>query len=131
MARYDNEIRVKIEAQIIEEQKGLSATGVPTHSAGGIGISKAVAANFVSKGAQYAISNYGNWTGDYQTQSSINSTLELASLVGIALTGTAGAVAAGTTFAVRGVDYFVHTKKRSQEIEYLRARTGMFDGRSR
>lgn len=94
------------------------------------GISKTIAVNMISKGAQYVMSNYGNLTGDYMTQSNINSLIEIGSLAAMAATGPVGVAAAGISLAFKSIDYAIENHKKKQELEFFRERIGM-SGRSR
>lgn len=86
---------------------------------------KAIAAYMGKQAANYAVSNYGNLTGDYIAQANIQGTIEVAGLMALAVTGPVGAVAAGAGLALRAASKTIDISKQNQQTAYLRERTGM------
>jgi hypothetical protein len=91
------------------------------------GIGKAVIANAVNQAGQFALSNYGNLTGDYQTQANIQGGLEMIGLGVMALSSPVGAVAAVGSLVIKGINRQVDIAKKNQQVDLLRARTGMMN----
>jgi len=91
------------------------------------GIGKAVIANAVNQASQFALSNYGNLTGDYQTQANIQGGLEMVGLGIMALSGPVGAVAAVGSLVIKSINNQIDITKKNQQVELLRARTGMMN----
>ena len=89
---------------------------------------KAIGAMALKKGLQYGASNYGNLTGDYLAQSQINSTIEIAGLIGMAATGPIGIAVAVTSIGFKAIDFYTNRAKENQNIEYLRQRTATWNG---
>ncbi len=90
-------------------------------------IGKAVIANAVNQASQYALSNYGNLTGDYITQANIQGGLEMLGLGIMALSGPVGAVAAVGSLLIKGINTQVDIVKKNQQVNLLKERTGMIN----
>jgi hypothetical protein len=89
------------------------------------GLGKVIAIDAVKRAGQFALSNYGNLTGDYQTQANIQGGLELAGLGAMALSGPVGFAAAVGSLTLKAVSNQIELAKRNQATEMLRFRTGM------
>jgi hypothetical protein len=101
----------------------------PKSSSGSTG--KAIAAKMITQAGSYFVSNYGNLSGDYIGQTRINEGIELAGLVGMALTGWAGAAAAIGAVAVRAANRYTNVKKSEAISNAMQLRTGLIRGRSK
>lgn len=110
-----------------DKQPKLDGAGADIQSSGG-GATKAIGAMALKKGLQYGASNYGNLTGDYLAQSQINSTIEIAGLIGMAATGPIGIAVAVTSIGFKAIDFYTNRAKENQNIEYLRQRTATWNG---
>ncbi len=94
---------------------------LPTSSIG-----KTVAIQMGTKALQYGISNYGNLTGDYIAQDSINSVVQLASMGAMVASGPVGAVAAALSVGIETVSYIASRAKQDYEARMYQARVGAF-----
>lgn len=110
-----------------DKQPKLDSASAGIQSSGG-GATKAIGAMALKKGLQYGASNYGNLTGDYLAQSQINSTIEIAGLIGMAATGPIGIAVAVTSIGFKAIDFYTNRAKENQNIEYLRQRTATWNG---
>ena len=90
-------------------------------------IGKAVIANAVNQAGQFALSNYGNLTGDYVTQQNVQGGLEMFGLGAMALSGPIGAGVTVGTLVIKGVNRQVEIVKKNQNVDLLKARTGMMN----
>lgn len=97
----------------------------------GMGAVGAVVVNQAKNAITYGVSNYGNLTGDYVTQANINAIIEIGGLIGMAATGPAGAIAAVGSVALKVTDYYLDQSRKRREVDFLRQRVGMTNGRSR
>lgn len=86
--------------------------------------SKAIAIHMGRQALSYAVSNYGNLTGDYIGQTRINEGLEIAGLIGMAASGWVGAAAAVGSVAIKAVNRYVEVKKSEIQSNAMRIRTG-------
>lgn len=87
--------------------------------------SKAIAIHMGKQALSYAVSNYGNLTGDYIGQARINETLEVAGLIGMAVAGGwVGVAAAVGSVAIKAVNRYVEVKKSEIQSNAMRIRTG-------
>ena len=87
--------------------------------------SKAIAVHMGKQALSYAVSNYGNLTGDYIGQARINETLEVAGLIGMAVAGGwVGVAAAVGSVAIKAVNRYVDVKKSEIQSNAMRIRTG-------
>ena len=86
--------------------------------------SKAIAIHMGRQALSYAVSNYGNLTGDYIGQTRINEGLEVAGLIGMAASGWVGAAAAGGSVVIKAVNRYVDVKKSEIQSKAMRIRTG-------
>ena len=132
------EIKIKIQNELkvlkdndYQNSKTIDPTSQNTHqvskSPGGVasGVAKTIAINIGKQALQYATSNYGNLTGDYVMQNNISSGIELASLGLMALTGgVVGIFAAGTSLAIKGINYAIDNKKSENQARMLAERVG-------
>ncbi len=100
----------------------------PRSGKGAVG---AVVVNQAKNAITYGVSNYGNLTGDYVTQANINAIIEIGGLIGMAATGSVGAIAATGSVALKVADYYLDQSRMRREVDFLRQRVGMIDGRSR
>lgn len=91
------------------------------------GIGKTMAITMGKQALTYAVSNYGNLTGDYVTQDNIQSAIELIGTVALMATGPVGMVAGVGSMVIKASNRQIEVKKRNQEVEFLRMRTGMMD----
>lgn len=87
--------------------------------------SKAVAAYMTKQALSYAVSNYGNLTGDYIAQANIQGAIEIGGLIGLAATGPIGAVAAATGLVLKAASQEIEIYKKNIETENLRMRVGL------
>lgn len=86
--------------------------------------SKAIAIHMGRQALSYAVSNYGNLTGDYIGQTRINEGLEIAGLIGMAASGWVGAAAAVGSVVIKAVNRYVDVKKSEIQSNAMRIRTG-------
>lgn len=87
--------------------------------------SKTIAIHMGKQALSYAMSNYGNLTGDYIGQTRINETLEVAGLIGMAVAGGwVGVTAAVGAVAIKAVNRYVDVKKSEIQSNAMRIRTG-------
>lgn len=86
--------------------------------------SKAIAIHMGRQALSYAVSNYGNLTGDYIGQTRINEGLEVAGLIGMAASGWVGAAAAVGSVVIKAVNRYVDVKKSEIQSNAMRIRTG-------
>lgn len=93
----------------------------------GSGLGKVIATNAVKQAASFAISNYGNLTGDYQTQANIQGGIELLGIGMMMMQGPVGVAAAVTSLTLKAVNHQIDLAKRRQETEFLKMRTGMMN----
>lgn len=91
-------------------------------------------ANSAKQAAEYAKSNIGNFTGDYQTQRNINNSLQAISTIGSlvmagATAGVPGLVIASasmaTSFTLQEISADLTYKKQNRQIDMLRELSGM------
>ena len=131
----NKEIHVIVENLIVDKTESgrQEASSVPTSDKpakpkdGGLGLGKAVIVNAVNQASQYALSNYGNLTGDYITQANIQGGLEIIGLGVMALSGPVGAVGAIGALAIKAASRQAELIKKNQQTQLLRARTGMMN----
>lgn len=132
----NNEIVVRLDHNVIDNTavpqgtKDQPAVGqsAPKMQSGGIAIAKTVGVMALKKGMQYGVTNFGNLTGDYLTQSSINSAIEISGLVGMAATGPLGLAVATVSVGFKALDFYTTRAKQDQNISYLRERTATWNG---
>lgn len=87
--------------------------------------SKTIAIHMGKQALSYAVSNYGNLTGDYIGQARINETLEVTGLIGMAVAGGwVGVAAAVGSLAIKAVNRYVDVKKSEIHSNAMRIRTG-------
>lgn len=87
--------------------------------------SKAIAAYMGKQAANYAVSNYGNLTGDYIAQANIQGAIELGGMIGLAFTGPLGAAVALTGIALKAAAEQTEIYKSNLATSNLRERVGM------
>ncbi len=97
----------------------------------GAGTGKAIASYMGKQALSYALSNYGNLTGDHLGQTRINEGLEIAGLITMAASGWVGLAAAIGSVAVKGVNRFVDVRKSEIASEAIRQRIGLSRSGSR
>jgi len=88
-------------------------------------VSKAVAMQMAKQAANYAVSNYGNLTGDYIAQANIQGAIELGGMIGLAATGPVGAAVAFTGLMLKVASEQTEIYKKNLATSNLRERTGM------
>jgi hypothetical protein len=86
--------------------------------------SKAIAIHMGKQALNYALSNYGNLTGDHITQARISETLELAGLIAMAASGPVGMVAAAGNVAIKAFNRYIDVRKSEIQANALKVRTG-------
>lgn len=87
---------------------------------------KTMAVQMGRQALQYALSNYGNLTGDYMGQSNISAGIEIGSLALMTITGGAvGALAAIGTLTVKNLNYYLDVKKSENQARAMRERVGL------
>lgn len=86
--------------------------------------SKAIAIHMGRQALNYALSNYGNLTGDHITQARISETLELAGLIAMAASGPVGMVAAAGNVAIKAFNRYIDVRKSEIQANALKVRTG-------
>lgn len=86
--------------------------------------SKAIAIHMGKQALNYALSNYGNLTGDHITQARISETLELAGLIAMAASGPVGMVAAAGNVAIKAFNRYIDVRKSEIQSNAMRIRTG-------
>lgn len=86
--------------------------------------SKAIAIHMGKQALNYALSNYGNLTGDYIAQARISETLELAGLIAMAASGPVGMVAAAGNVAIKAFNRYIDVRKSEIQSNAMRIRTG-------
>lgn len=89
------------------------------------GVGKTIAAYMGKQALQFAISNFGDLTGSYVSQSNLNSMIEWGGTIAMAATGPMGIAAAAVGTAVKLAGYGINTSKQNQQTSYLRGRVGM------
>lgn len=78
------------------------------------------------KAISFGLSNYGELTGDYQTQANIQSFIEVGRMVAtVAIGGPIGAITVAGELAFKAISQQLELTKKRQETELLRLRTGM------
>jgi hypothetical protein len=87
--------------------------------------SKAIAAYLGKQALSYAVSNYGNLTGDYIAQANMQGTIEIAGMIAMAVSSPVGAITATVGLAIRVANNSIENYKKSLATEQLRLRTGM------
>ena len=128
--KIENTVRVEGGAQSPEQS--ITSETVPAknvdnlakNAKNGNSLAKSLAVQYGKQVANYALSNYGNLTGDYAGQRSINAGIELA---GMALTIAAnpifGGITAGLTIATKVGEYYLERAKHDLQVSQLRERT--------
>lgn len=87
---------------------------------------KTMAVQMGRQALQYALSNYGNLTGDYVGQSNISAGIEIGSLALMSMTGGAvGALAAIGALTVKNLNYYLDVKKSENQARAMRERVGL------
>lgn len=87
---------------------------------------KTMAVQMGRQALQYALSNYGNLTGDYVGQSNISAGIEIGSLALMTITGGAvGALAAIGALTVKNLNYYLDVKKSENQARAMRERVGL------
>ncbi len=104
------------------EQSNMQPAQV-NRSRGGVG--NAVVVGVATKALQFGLSNYGNLTGDYITQSKIEGIIEMGGLITMAATGPIGATTAIMALTLKEVNRQIDITKKNQATDLLRQRTGM------
>ena len=127
----NNEITIRIKNTVISEGGDPVQPSVesrePQH-ASSPGITRTLGAMALKRGASYAVSNYGNLTGDYITQSQIATGVEIAGLIAVAATGPIGIAAATLMVGQKAADFYINRAKENKKIDYLRERTATWNG---
>ena len=85
------------------------------------GVGKTIAITLGKQALNYAVSNYGNLTGDYVTQQNIQAGIEIASTVALLASGPVGTVVAAGNIGVRLLNDFM--TQHNRDVEILRMRT--------
>jgi len=89
------------------------------------GIGKTIAITMGRQALNYAISNYGNLTGDYVTQERIQAGIEIFSTITMMITGgVPGIIIGAGSIALKAVSQQIDITKRNREVDLLRMRTG-------
>jgi hypothetical protein len=94
----------------------------------------AINAGLIGLGKQalsYGLSNYGDLTGDHIGQTRLNEGLEVAGLVGMALSSPVGAIAALGSVGIKAANRYIDVKKSEIASEALRQRVGLSRSGSR
>lgn len=87
---------------------------------------KTMAVQMGRQALQYALSNYGNLTGDYVGQSNVSAGIEIGSLALMTITGGAvGALAAIGALTVKNLNYYLDVKKSENQARAMRERVGL------
>lgn len=87
---------------------------------------KTMAVQMGRQALQYALSNYGNLTGDYVGQSNISAGIEIGSLALMSMTGgVVGALAAIGALTVKNLNYYLDVKKSENQARAMRERVGL------
>lgn len=126
-----NEIVIKIDHSISGDSSGSENVDAEQNSvitkekSNGKSVSKTIAIYMAKQAVGYAVSNYGNLTGDYIAQANIQGTIEVAGLIALAVSSPVGAVAAGASLAVKIANMSIENYKKNISIAQLRERTGM------
>lgn len=133
-----NQIEVRINHVVEDNQSGDMPKGTANQPAlenasnnmqsSGLGVTKTLGVMALRKGANYAVSNYANLSGDYLTQNQINSTIEIVGLFALGATGPVGLATAAASLGVKAADFYINRTKQNQNIEYLRQRTATWNG---
>lgn len=116
---YAPNVKIEEMQPAINNEKSSSAVG------------KMVAIQFGKQALNYTFNSFGDLTGNYIMQETASEYLELISLGAMALSSPAGAVAATLSIGVKGLNKWVETNKKNQEVYFLRERTGLYNERSR
>lgn len=89
------------------------------------GASRTIAAFMGKQALNYAVSNYGNLTGDYIAQANIQGVIEIGGIIAMAFTGPVGVVASIGAVGVKVVSQQIDLYKKNLNTQLLRERTGM------
>lgn len=117
------QVQAPMQAPMQSQSAQTEALASRTATAGSA--SKAIAVHMGKQALSYAVSNYGNLTGDYIGQARINETLEVAGLIGMAVAGGwVGVAAAVGSLAIKAVNRYVDVKKSEIHSNAMRIRTG-------
>lgn len=82
--------------------------------------------NMGKQAINYGLQNYGELTGDYQTQANIQSFVEIGRMVAtVAIGGPVGAIAVAGELAFKAINQQIDLAKKRQETQLLRERTGV------
>lgn len=73
----------------------------------------------------YAISNYGELTGDYYTQEMINSIIQVVGMGVTAMSSTLGAVGVGVQLSLSGINRLIDVKKSKIKSKNMQERLGI------
>ena len=74
----------------------------------------------------YGLQNYGNLTGDYITQSHLQTANQLGGTLLMAVKGgIAGMVIATASLGFQVISYGIDVANRNREVQFLRERVGM------
>jgi len=93
-------------------------------SSGSVG--KTIAVRMGQQALSFAVSNYGNLTGDYITQEKIQAGIEIAgTIAAMAFGGPVGIMYGISNIAIKAITAGVDKIKQNREVDFLRARTGM------
>lgn len=87
--------------------------------------SKTIAMYMSKQALNYAVSNYGNLTGDYIAQANIQGTIEIGGIVAMAFTGPVGVVASIGAVGIKVASQQIDLYKKNLNTQLLRERTGM------
>jgi hypothetical protein len=136
----DTEYRIPINIELIAtESKGTpSPTSKATpdqtqkklaneasNEAGGV-LSKMVAIQVGKQAINYGLQNYGNLTGDYITQSHLQTANQLGGTLLMAVKGgIAGMTIAAASLGFQVISYGIDVANRNREAQCLRERVGM------
>lgn len=87
-------------------------------------VGRVIAVQFAKKAATWAVSGYGDLTGDYLRQTTINEAISAATLVGQAFSSPLGAAMTVATLGISAANKAVELRKNEQEVAFLRERLG-------
>ncbi len=131
------EVRIKKEVTVTNDAATASAEAAttPTQPAqnmeniaktakGRKSLAATVAVQYGKQIAQAAVSNYGELTGDYATQRSINTATEIGGMVAtVAANPIVGGIGVGVSAATQIASYFIERGKHDRQVAVLRERT--------
>ena len=87
-------------------------------------VGRVIAVQLAKKAATWAVSGYGDLTGDYLRQTTISETISAVTLVGQALSSPLGAAMTAATLGITAANKAIEIRKNEQEVAFLRERLG-------